>query len=66
MGTRAVFGRVPNPWGAGHAAKAGLQRVSAPWVAWLTGICGGTLGGMFSASGPVLGLFGLVSRCLWL
>ena len=35
-----------------------LQRVSAPWVAWLTGICGGTLGGMFSASGPVLGLFG--------
>ena len=35
-----------------------LKRVSSPWVAWLTGICGGTLGGMFSASGPVLGLFG--------
>ena len=35
-----------------------LQRVSPSWVAWLTGLCGGTLGGMFSASGPVLGLFG--------
>ena len=35
-----------------------LQHVSASWVAWLTGLCGGTLGGMFSASGPVLGLFG--------
>ena len=35
-----------------------LRRVSSPWVAWLTGVCGGTLGGMFSASGPVLGLFG--------
>ena len=35
-----------------------LQHVSPSWVAWLTGLCGGTLGGMFSASGPVLGLFG--------
>ena len=35
-----------------------LQQVSSPWVAWLTGVCGGTFGGMFSASGPVLGLFG--------
>ena len=35
-----------------------LQHVSSSWVAWLTGLCGGTLGGMFSASGPVLGLFG--------
>ena len=35
-----------------------LQRVSPSWVVWLTGLCGGTLGGMFSASGPVLGLFG--------
>ena len=35
-----------------------LQRVSPSWVTWLTGLCGGTLGGMFSASGPVLGLFG--------
>ena len=35
-----------------------LQHVSPSWVAWLTGLCGGILGGMFSASGPVLGLFG--------
>ena len=35
-----------------------LLRVSPSWLAWLTGLCGGTLGGMFSASGPVLGLFG--------
>ena len=35
-----------------------LSRVSPWWLTWLTGLCGGTLGGMFSASGPVLGLFG--------
>jgi uncharacterized membrane protein YfcA len=38
----------PHPW----------QRVSAPWAAFLTGISGGLVGGMFSASGPVLGWFG--------
>jgi uncharacterized protein len=38
----------PQPW----------SRVSGPLGTWLTGVCGGLVGGMFSASGPVLGWFG--------
>ena len=38
----------PHPW----------QRTSGPLAAWLTGVSGGLVGGMFSASGPVLGWFG--------
>ncbi len=38
----------PHPW----------RRESGAWAAWLTGISGGLVGGMFSASGPVLGWFG--------
>ena len=38
----------PQPW----------QRVSGPLAAWITGVSGGLVGGMFSASGPVLGWFG--------
>jgi uncharacterized membrane protein YfcA len=34
------------------------KRVSGPWATWLTGVTGGLVGGMFSASGPVLGWFG--------
>lgn len=33
-------------------------RVSLPWQCCAVGIVGGTMGGMFSASGPVLGWFG--------
>ena len=28
------------------------------WAAWLTGVSGGLMGGLFSASGPILGWFG--------
>ena len=38
----------PHPW----------ARVSAPFATWLAGVSGGLVGGMFSASGPVLGWFG--------
>ena len=38
----------PHPW----------ERVSAPWQTFGVGVCGGLVGGMFSASGPVLGWFG--------
>ncbi|MEQ8692628.1 MAG: sulfite exporter TauE/SafE family protein [Pseudomonadales bacterium] len=38
----------PHPW----------PRVSNPAFTWLVGTCGGLVGGMFSASGPVLGWFG--------
>lgn len=38
----------PHPW----------RRVSSPLATWLTGVSGGLVGGMFSASGPVLGWFG--------
>lgn len=38
----------PHPW----------SKVSGPLVTWLTGLSGGLVGGMFSASGPVLGWFG--------
>jgi uncharacterized membrane protein YfcA len=38
----------PHPW----------PRVSGPVMTWLTGVSGGLVGGMFSASGPVLGWFG--------
>ncbi len=38
----------PHPW----------RKVSGPLGAWLTGVSGGLVGGMFSASGPVLGWFG--------
>jgi uncharacterized membrane protein YfcA len=38
----------PHPW----------RRVASPLAAWLTGFTGGLVGGMFSASGPVLGWFG--------
>jgi uncharacterized protein len=34
-----------------------LQQVSSPAVCTLVGIAGGTIGGLFSASGPVLGWF---------
>lgn len=38
----------PHPW----------PQVSGPLRTWLTGVLGGFVGGMFSASGPVLGWFG--------
>ena len=38
----------PHPW----------AQVSGPWVTWMTGVSGGLMGGMFSASGPILGWFG--------
>jgi uncharacterized membrane protein YfcA len=38
----------PHPW----------AKVSGPWSTWITGRGGGLVGGMFSASGPVLGWFG--------
>ncbi len=38
----------PQPW----------AKVSGPFATWVTGISGGLVGGMFSASGPVLGWFG--------
>jgi len=38
----------PHPW----------PHVSGPMGTWLTGVSGGLVGGMFSASGPVLGWFG--------
>ena len=38
----------PHPW----------PKVSGPLMTWLTGVSGGLVGGMFSASGPVLGWFG--------
>ena len=34
-----------------------LKRISGRFTVFLAGILGGTLGGLFSASGPVLGLF---------
>ena len=34
------------------------EKVSGAWTTWLTGVSGGLVGGMFSASGPVLGWFG--------
>ncbi len=37
----------PHPW----------PQVSGRLKAWFTGVCGGLVGGMFSASGPVLGWF---------
>ncbi len=37
----------PQPW----------RTVSGPWATWLTGLGGGLVGGMFAASGPVLGWF---------
>lgn len=33
------------------------EAVSPPWACWLAGVAGGLLGGMFSASGPVMGWF---------
>jgi uncharacterized membrane protein YfcA len=38
----------PHPW----------PRVSGRMSAWVTGVAGGVVGGMFSASGPILGWFG--------
>ena len=38
----------PHPW----------PKVSGPLATWAVGVCGGVVGGMFSASGPVLGWFG--------
>lgn len=38
----------PQPW----------REVSSPMVSWSVGVVGGLVGGMFSASGPVLGWFG--------
>lgn len=38
----------PHPW----------PQISGRGKTWLTGLCGGLVGGMFSASGPVLGWFG--------
>lgn len=46
LGGLSMFLR-PHPW----------SRVSGPWVGWLVGTTGGLVGGMFSASGPVLGWF---------
>ena len=34
-----------------------LARVSSPWATWVAGIVGGLIGGMFSASGPIMGWF---------
>ncbi len=38
----------PHPW----------PQVSAPFTSWFAGVSAGLVGGMFSASGPVLGWFG--------
>lgn len=38
----------PHPW----------QQVSKPFYSWFAGLSAGLVGGMFSASGPVLGWFG--------
>ena len=36
---------------------APIARVSAPWASWIAGVSGGLVGGMFSASGPIMGWF---------
>lgn len=47
VGGLSMFLR-PHPW----------SRVTPKFGTWLVGVTGGTVGGMFSASGPVLGWFG--------
>ena len=34
-----------------------LPRISAPWASVVAGVAGGLVGGMFSASGPIIGWF---------
>lgn len=34
-----------------------LVRISPPWATWVAGCVGGLIGGMFSASGPIMGWF---------
>lgn len=34
-----------------------LARISPPWATWSAGFIGGLIGGMFSASGPIMGWF---------
>ena len=59
LAIRALLGCFFDPRCTGDVAQTKTFTACLPsWVAWLTGLCGGTLGGMFSASGPVLGLFG--------
>ena len=34
-----------------------LAKISPPWATWIAGFIGGLIGGMFSASGPIMGWF---------